>query len=184
MVIAAAILAGAAVAGTAASIYGSAQSAKQAKEQAKLTKEGSKEGAAFKLKQTLDQSRFDYRTTRERVNTELGATLGQADLQQRQAHEEITVAAAALDEKIGATQGISTLKQNEMARKARFAVSAARSAAIGSGFEYSGTSIDVVQQTATFARLEQLEADYESRVAVRGMSFDRAGNENRGNDEQ
>lgn len=145
-----------------------------AKEAAKEQKKASQEGARFKHKQTMEQARFEERTNRERVRLEQSATTAGALLEQRQAQEAAGVQVAALDQKIGSERDMSTLRQNDMARKARGELSSMRAAAIGSGITFSGTSRDVVDQSATFARLEQLTAAYEAEVGVRGMQFDRA----------
>lgn len=147
---------------------------KDAKEAAKEQKKAAQEGARFKHEQTTLQAEFEERTSRERVETELGATLRSAALERQQAQEQAGIAVAALDQKIGADQAMSTLRQNEQARKSRANLSAMRAGGIESGIALSGTAADVVQQSATFARLEQLTSAYESEVGVRGMQFDRA----------
>lgn len=154
---------------------GSAMAGDDAKEAAKEQKKAAQEGARFKYDQTLEQAQFDRRTTGQRADQELTATLGQVALQRKEAHEQTSVEVAALDDKLAAERSMSTIRQTDMARKARFSLSSARAAALDTGFELSGTAADVIRQSATLARLDQLNADYESRLGVRGMQFDRAG---------
>jgi hypothetical protein len=146
-----------------------------AKEAAKAQKEGAQEGAQFKYKQTLAQAQFDKKTTLARTDLEQQAAVESATIERRQTQEDIALASAKLGAQIDAERATSAIRQTDMARKKTFDIASLRTRAIGSGVAYTGTARDVVTQAATLAELDRLNLDYESRLGVRGMLFDRVG---------